>query len=54
MFRGGQHGQHGGPITVGVALTSAEDAFAVLPQNLEPTISISAEPRGWIHLRDPP
>jgi hypothetical protein len=54
MLRGGQHGQHGGPITVGVALSSAEDAFAVLPQDLEFTNSTSAEPRGWIHLRDPP
>ena len=52
MLRGGQHGQHGGPITVGVS--SAEDAFTVLPQDLEATTSTSAEPRGWVHLRDPP
>jgi hypothetical protein len=43
MFRGGQHGQHGGPITIDVA--SAEEAFVVLPQDLEPIISIGAEPR---------
>jgi hypothetical protein len=53
MFRCGQHGQHRGPITVDVALSSAEDAFAVLPQDLEAAIAISAEPRGWAHLRDP-
>ncbi len=45
MLRGGQHGQHGGAMTVGVAFSSAEDAFAVLPQDLEPTLSIRAEPR---------
>jgi hypothetical protein len=54
MLRGGKHDQHGGRITVGVALSSAEDAFTILPQDLEATISTSAEPRGWIHLRDPP
>src|SRR5216683_3025531 len=54
MLRGGQHGQHGGPITVDVALASAEDAFAVLPQDLEAANSTSAGPRGWIHLRNPP
>jgi len=52
MFRGGQHGQHGGPITIDVA--SAEDAFVVLPQDLESIASIGAEPRQWIHLPDPP
>ena len=54
MLRGGQHGQRGCPTTVGVALSSTEDEFAVLPQDLEATISTSAEPRGSIHLRDPP
>jgi hypothetical protein len=51
LFRGGKHGQHGSPITVGVAVSSAEDAFAVLPQDLEAAISTNAEPRGWVHLR---
>src|SRR5579863_6735561 len=37
-----------------VALSSAENAFAVTPQDLEVAISTSAEPRGWVHLRDPP
>jgi hypothetical protein len=32
-------------MTVGASLSSAEDAFVVLPQDLEPTISIGAEPR---------
>ena len=46
MLRGGQHDQHGGRITLGVALSPAEDAFTVLPQDLEATISAGAEPRG--------
>jgi hypothetical protein len=46
MLRSGHHGQHGGPITVGVPLSSAEDAFALLPQNLETSLSTGAEPRG--------
>jgi hypothetical protein len=54
MFRGRQHGQDGGPLTVGIALSPAEDAFVVLPQDLEATNSTSAERRGWIHLPDPP
>jgi hypothetical protein len=32
-------------MTVGESLSSAEDAVVVLPQDLEPTISIGAEPR---------
>jgi hypothetical protein len=51
MLRGRKHGQHGGQITVGVALSSAEDALAVLPQDPEAPISTSVEPRGWIHPR---
>jgi hypothetical protein len=39
-------GHHDQAITVGVALSPAEDAFAVLPQHLEATISTSVEPRG--------
>jgi hypothetical protein len=54
MLRGGKHGQHGGTMTVGVAFSSTEDAFAVLPQDPEAANSISAQPRGWIHLPDPP
>ena len=55
VLRGGQHGQHGGrDRRRRQAPSSAEDAFAVLPQDLEATISTSAEPRGWIHLPDPP
>src|SRR5689334_18961208 len=53
MLRGWQHDQHGRPMTVDVAFSSAEDAFTVLPQDLEATISTSAEPRGWVHLPDP-
>jgi hypothetical protein len=43
MLRGWQHNQHGGPMTVVAALSSAEDAFAVRPQNLETTIFTSAD-----------
>jgi hypothetical protein len=45
MLRGGQHGQHGSTIAVGVALSSAEDALAVLPQDLEVAIPIGAKSR---------
>jgi len=45
MVRDGQHDQDGGPITASVALSFAEDAFAVVPQGLEDTISTSAEPK---------
>ena len=37
MLCDGHHDQDGDPITVGVALSPAEDAFAVLPQHLEAT-----------------
>jgi hypothetical protein len=52
MLRSWQHGEHGGAITIGVALASAEDAFAVLPQDLEAANSTNAQPRGWIHVRN--
>jgi hypothetical protein len=42
MLSGGKHGQHGHTIGVDVALPSAEDALAVLPQDLEMAIPISA------------
>ena len=54
MLRGWLNNQHGAPIAViAQAPPSAEDAFAVLPQDLEAVISISIEPRGWTHLPDP-
>jgi hypothetical protein len=46
MLRDGHHDQDGDLITVGVALSPAEDAFAVLPQHLKAAISTSVEPRG--------
>jgi hypothetical protein len=61
MLRGGQHSEHSGLIAVGlvfpstdVVVPSTEDAFAVLPQDLEAAISTSPEPRRWVHLRYPP
>ena len=54
MLRGWQHSQHGGPMTAVMSLSSAEDAFAVRPQDLETTIFTSADPRGWNHVPDPP
>jgi hypothetical protein len=45
MLRGGQHGQHGSTIAVGVAVSSAEDALAVLPQDLETAIPMGAKSR---------
>src|SRR5579863_5649024 len=53
MIRGWQHNQHGGPMTVVASLSSAEDAFAVRPQDPETTVSTSADPRGGTHLPDP-
>jgi hypothetical protein len=51
MFPSGKHGQHGGAITVvGVASASAEDTFAVLPQDLEVAVPICAEQTRWIQL----
>jgi hypothetical protein len=52
MLRGGKHDQHGGRITVGVALSPAEDAFAVLPQDLETAIPANVDPRGSAHPPD--
>src|SRR5216684_1106186 len=54
MLGGGQHGQHSGPMATSVALSSTEDALAVLPQYLETANSTSARPRGWIHMHNPP
>ena len=46
MLRGGQHGQHGVPAAIGIqAPPTAEDAVAVLPQDLEVVVSLCAEPR---------
>jgi hypothetical protein len=50
MFNSGQYGQYTGEITVAAMLSSAEDAFAVLPQDLEGVISICAEQTGKIQL----
>jgi hypothetical protein len=47
VLRDGKDGQHSGPIAVGAqARSSAEDAFAVLPQDMEAVIYLSAEPTG--------
>jgi hypothetical protein len=46
MLCDGHHDQDGAPITVGLALSPAEDAFAILPQNPEVILSTSGEPRG--------
>src|SRR5258708_19286511 len=54
MLRGGQHGQHSGPMAAGVALSSTEDALAILPQYLEAANSTGGGPRGWIHMHNPP
>jgi hypothetical protein len=50
IFNGGQHDQHTGEITVGETLRSAEDTFAVLPQNMKIAIRICAEPARGIQL----
>jgi hypothetical protein len=51
VLRGGQHGQHGAAVAVGAqAPSSAKDAFAVLPQDLEAVTPLSAERKGWVQL----
>src|ERR1700757_1433888 len=53
MLRGGTHGQHGGPIAVGAQVpSSANDTFAVLPQDLDTALPSRAEPKGWGHPPD--
>jgi hypothetical protein len=52
MLRGGKHGQHGHAIAVGVALSSAEDAPAVLPQDLQAVIAMGAKSRGRVQIPD--
>jgi hypothetical protein len=38
VFRGGEHGQHGGPVAITViAPSSAEDALTILQQHREAT-----------------
>jgi hypothetical protein len=53
IFKGGQHGQHTAEISVGVTLCSAEDAFAVLPQDMKIAIRICAEQARRIQLPHP-
>ena len=50
MFNGRQHGQYTEEVTVGATLSSAEEAFPVLPQDLEIAILICAEQSGEIQL----
>ena len=46
VLRGEQHHDHGAAVAVSAqAPTSAEDAFAVLPQYAETVVSLSAEPK---------
>ena len=46
MLRDGKHGQHDVPAAIGIlAPRTAEDAVAVLPQDLEVAISVCAELR---------
>ena len=46
VLSGRQHGQYGGSVAVrGSAPSSAQDTFAVLPQDLEAVFSPSAEPK---------
>ena len=53
LLRGGNYGKHGGPVPViRVALRSAEDALAVLPQDRESAIPVSANSRKWVQLGD--
>jgi hypothetical protein len=43
---GRKHDQNSAPVAVGaITRSSAEDAFAVLPQHLEATILVKPQPR---------
>jgi hypothetical protein len=54
MLGRGQHRQHGAAVSVDAqAPPSAEDAIAVLPQDLEVAISICIELSRWIQLPTP-
>ena len=45
MASGGKHGQHVVPFAIGIEMPNpAEDALAILPQNLKVAISVSVEP----------
>ena len=48
MFKCGQHDQHTGMVSVGVTLSSAEEAFAVLPKDMQLLSLIRAEQLGGI------
>jgi len=51
VLRGGQHRQNGAKIAVSAqAPSSAEDAVAILPQDLEVAIPICAGQSRWIQL----
>ncbi len=53
MLRGREHGQHGVPAAIGAwAPSPAENAVAVLPQDLEVAVSVCAEPMSWAQLPD--
>jgi hypothetical protein len=44
VFRGGEHGQHNGPVALTViAPSAAEDAFTILPQHREATNPVRSE-----------
>ena len=46
VLRGGQHREHGAVLAVRAqAPSSAEDAFPVLPQDLEVVVSLTADPK---------
>src|SRR5208337_3715487 len=52
-IRQGQHRQHRPTALPAVRAPSpAEDAFVVLPQNLEISLPISPELKGWVHFPD--
>ena len=53
LLRGGKHGQHVGPAAIGIpAPRAAEDAIAVLPQDLKVATSVCAELRRCAQLPD--
>ena len=54
MFNGGQHRQYTNEMTVTATLSSAEDAFTILPEDMEVVTPICVEESKWIQLPHSP
>jgi hypothetical protein len=50
MFNGGQHRQYTGEVTVTATLSSTEEAFTILPEDMEVVTPMCVEESKWIQL----